>query len=165
MSVTFTIFLVLSVVNFAYGFDITYATTKQEARPGENVTLTCKSDSYFEYCKWIHKSKTCSFEWKHSKNAVVKSQCNEFPADLKYVGNYDEHECKIMFLASENLNGLWLCEMEQYVFGSIRGTAKSKFLNLHLSKDPDTTTTITTSTTTIFTTTTSTTTTTQAVIL
>ena len=39
----------------------------QDLQQGSNVTLSCKTDDYWEYCDWKHKSRDCKFEWKYSK--------------------------------------------------------------------------------------------------
>ena len=39
----------------------------QVHKPGDTVTLVCRTDSYWEYCSWSHKQRKCNLEWKYSK--------------------------------------------------------------------------------------------------
>ncbi len=36
-----------------------------------NVKLLCRSNQYFEFCVWRHKSEICEFEWKRAAGKVT----------------------------------------------------------------------------------------------
>ena len=75
---------------------------------------------------------------------------------VKYVGNYDAHECEIeVSNVSSDDSGVWSCDVESYVLGATSGYRVQKELTLTV-KSPPTTTTTTSTTTTTTTTTTST---------
>jgi len=95
----------------------------QVHKPGDTVTLVCRTDSYWEYCSWSHKQRKCNLEWKYSKGDVVKQDCHgDLDPRLHYSGNYEKHECSITISSLELEDaGLWRCEMESYVLGSSRG--------------------------------------------
>ena len=85
---------------------------------GETITLTCQADGYFEYCDWYHGDQVCKFEWKRWHSEVRKQTC---PPQLKnrmnYVGEYDEHECKVEIKNVEVADsGNWTCIVEGYGF-------------------------------------------------
>ena len=49
------------------------------------------------------------------------------PSRIKFTGNYEGHECRIELtgVTAEDA-GEWSCEMEKYVWGSIRGTSEKR---------------------------------------
>ena len=51
-----------------------------------------------------------------------------FKDRMKYIGNYNSHECKIeLFNVTKADEGTWNCKMESYVLGLTRGNiAESK---------------------------------------
>ena len=79
----------------------------------------------FEYCRWTHNDETCEFEWKWIGNKVVSdciSNGGSFSERISYVGNYDDHDCKIKLeKVMKSDEGKWKCEVEEYKFGSGTG--------------------------------------------
>ena len=72
----------------------------------------------FEYCYWRHNDRLCEFEWKRNAWAIRQQSCHGFNSRVKYIGDYDSHECKIE-LSGVGLDdaGNWTCDMESYVTG------------------------------------------------
>ena len=57
----------------------------------------------FEYCTWTFipqdgrtGGNSCDFEWKKRSGNVEKQTCS-LGDRVRYVGNYDAHECKVSF--------------------------------------------------------------------
>ena len=72
----------------------------------------------FEYCYWKHSDRMCAFEWKRASGAVEKQACAGFKDRINYVGDYNQHECKIELTNVNSYdNGSWICEIESYVLG------------------------------------------------
>ena len=44
---------------------------------------------------WRHNDKLCSFEWKHSSGKVEKQSCMGLNERVRYIGDYNNHECAI----------------------------------------------------------------------
>ena len=99
--------------------------------PGKTVTLSCKADGYFEYCDWYHGSQVCKFEWKRWHSAVRKQSCSrQLRNRMNYVGQYDEHECKVELKNVDvSDSGNWTCKVEGYGFFT-RGDIVKKYINL-----------------------------------
>ena len=89
-------------------------------------------DGYFEYCDWHHDDKICKFEWKRWHWAVKKQACPNLRNRVKFVGDYDSHECKVE-LKNVQLSdaGNWTCKVEAYGFFT-RGDIVSKEINLRV---------------------------------
>ena len=89
--------------------------------------------SRFEYCKWKHQGEICMFEWKRSHDKVLKQDCGSFSNRMKYVGNYNNHECAIEIKAVTGMDeGLWTCTLESYVYGVTRGSEASGTVELQI---------------------------------
>jgi len=115
----------------------------EDLQQGSNVTLSCKTDDYWEYCDWKHKSRDCKFEWKYSKDAVVRQTCHDdISGRITLVGDYKNHECSIhirnLFLEDA---GEWTCQLESYVWGSTRGYVRSKSVKVEINVPGTTSTT------------------------
>lgn len=123
-SVAKQVFSLLLSLGLSDGFKIVSTSqTEKVHQPGDTVTLSCRADSYWEYCSWSHKQRKCDLEWKYSQGHVVKQDCHvDLDPRLIYSGNYEKHECSIT-ISSLQLGdaGSWSCEMESYVLGSTRG--------------------------------------------
>ena len=125
------------------------------------MTLTCRSDGYWEYCNWRHRDRECQLEWKYSYGDVTKQQCHDDLEDrVSIAGDYNKHECSIRISGLEMKDaGSWECQMEAYVSGVFRGTTDKKSVPLRII-EPTTTESEPSSTTTVSSTTTQSTTTT-----
>ena len=52
---------------------------------------------------------------------------------MKYVGNYDAHECKVLLKnVSLSDQGRWTCEVELYVYGPARGSVANGEIKLQV---------------------------------
>ena len=52
---------------------------------------------------------------------------------MKYVGNYDAHECKVLLKnVSLSDQGRWTCEVESYVYGIARGSVANGEIKLQV---------------------------------
>ena len=127
---------IIALVNKVRAFEIVHKSIGPSNTPlhvGSTVTLSCQSDSYFEYCIWRHKDGVCNFEWKSKHNAVKMQTCTVLSTRVRFVGNYDSHECKIQLInAQMSDSGKWKCEMESYVWGLTRGYIKKDYLDLQI---------------------------------
>ena len=73
------------------------------------------------------------FEWKRSHDKVLKQDCGSFSNRMKYVGNYNNHECAIEIKAVTGMDeGLWTCTLESYVYGVTRGSEASGTVELQI---------------------------------
>ena len=53
---------------------------------------------------------------------VLKQACLGLHTRIKYIGDYEKHECKIELIdVSSDDYGVWTCEMESYVLGNNQG--------------------------------------------
>ena len=108
--------------------------------------MSCQSDSHYEYCDWWHgkwgQDKVCEFEWKRRFNGVKRQSCPILGTRMRFVGDYDSHECKVELLNVELSDaGNWTCKMEKYAFVG-RGSTDKKILNLeivNITEPPSTT--------------------------
>ena len=63
----------------------------------------------FEYCYWRHNDQLCEFEWKRAHWDVKKGSCKELTGRVKYVGNYERHECKMeLSNVTQDDHGTWI---------------------------------------------------------
>ena len=107
---------------------------------GSTVILDCKSDSYYEYCSWTHNGEVCNFEWKRSHAAVLRQTCLTFRHRMRFIGNYEQHECKVELKdVSPSDVGKWECELESYVLAGSKGSGytskKSVLLKLNATNE------------------------------
>lgn len=83
--------------------------------PGSKVTLFCEVDDHYEYCKFISPQKNknnenliCDLEWKRKANNITMQDCDDLKdKNVEFHGLYDDKQCGITFVASEDDNGLW----------------------------------------------------------
>lgn len=132
--------------------------TAEKISTNGSVTLTCKSDDYYEYCTWSHvvtgaAVRECNFEWKRKHDRVRKQECHdELESKVSISGNYEAHECglRIQGVSLEDA-GRWNCEMEEYILGRSKGsgTKSSRMFLLKVEAPTTTTTTTTVATTTM----------------
>jgi len=131
--------------------------------PGSKVTLFCEVDDHYEYCKFISPQKNknnenliCDLEWKRKANNITMQDCDDLKdKNVEFHGLYDDKQCGITFVASEDDNGLWECEIEEYVLGGSRGSGRidNAHMNVTVMTKPSSsstsvpTSTITTTTT------------------
>ena len=106
---------------------------------GNSVTLTCQSNSRYEYCDWWlgewERDKVCKFEWKSRTNSVQRQTCPTLYTRMRFVGEngeYKNNECKVK-LSNVQLSdaGNWTCKMESYA-KLTRGSTVQKELNLEI---------------------------------
>jgi len=156
------IFLTLAILKQSDAFKIVSTSHhEKDFQTGDSVTLTCRSDGYWEYCNWRHRDRECQLEWKYSYGDVTKQQCHDDLEDrVSIAGDYNKHECSIRISGLEMKDaGSWECQMEAYVSGVFRGTTDKKSVPLRII-EPTTTESEPSSTTTVSSTTTQSTTTT-----
>ena len=95
---TSKLLLTLSLISacltpFSEAFAIVQVSHQESAELGQTVTLMCRSDSYYEFCAWRHKSDLCEFEWKADHEAVKKQRCGaRINNRVKFVGEWMECE-------------------------------------------------------------------------
>eukprot|EP00092_Neocalanus_flemingeri_P103739 GFUD01132781.1.p1 GENE.GFUD01132781.1~~GFUD01132781.1.p1 ORF type:complete len:338 (+),score=97.91 GFUD01132781.1:37-1050(+) len=160
----------LSQIDLSNTFRIvSYTQNEQSFVPGQTLSLTCKSDSSWEFCLWKHTNsdykevgvRDCLMEWKRAKGGVSVEKCHaELTNRVSISGDYDNQECGLTITGLEvEDGGSWECEMEEYKFGDwLSGNKHSHSFNVNVNLR--TTTTISTTTTTLTTTVTTTSTTT-----
>lgn len=130
----------------------------QSVDVGSRVTLVCQTDSYYEYCDWIHKpndrstgDRECHFEWKRDFDRVLQQKCDaSLSHRVTITGNYNKHQCGIIIDNVDTRDaGQWACKVEKYRWGLGKGVGTTVQYALKLNVNvPTTTTTTTTSTTT-----------------
>ena len=90
----------------------------------------CRTDSHWEWCRWIHLDQYCDFEWvgwhggdnTDGSNPGVSRIACDFPAGkVEFFGSYDRHECglRVHHLSARD-RGYWYCEVEKYYLGYSR---------------------------------------------
>merc|ERR1712184_184612 len=109
--------------NLAFEVTSSSITPPNGVTEGSTVILDCKSDSYYEYCSWTHNGEVCNFEWKRSHAAVLRQTCLTFRHRMRFIGNYEQHECKVELKnVSPSDAGKWECELESYVLAGSKGS-------------------------------------------
>jgi len=125
--------------------------------PGETVTLMCRVDDHYEWCKWHHPGgEFCDFEWKRKQDNITMQECEQLRNRLTFFGDYEKQQCGITFKATESDTGIWRCEIEEYKLFGTRGSGRVKEATMNITVQiptttlaPITTTTTTTTTTTL----------------
>eukprot|EP00092_Neocalanus_flemingeri_P076630 GFUD01095061.1.p1 GENE.GFUD01095061.1~~GFUD01095061.1.p1 ORF type:complete len:309 (+),score=91.30 GFUD01095061.1:36-962(+) len=154
---------VLSQIDLSNTFRIvSYTQNEQSFVPGQTLSLTCKSNSAWEFCLWKHTNsdykevgvRDCLMEWKRAKGGVSVEKCHaELTDRVSISGDYDNQECGLTITGLEvEDGGSWECEMEEYKFGDWASGSKHS-QNISVSVEYKTTTTTTTTATTLQTTT------------
>ena len=94
----------------------------------------------YEFCKWKHENgEICMFEWKRAHDAVKMQDCGTYINRMKFIGNYNKHECKIKIRGVTKMDqGKWTCQLESYVWGPARGSENTASLNLRVLEKPTT---------------------------
>eukprot|EP00092_Neocalanus_flemingeri_P010708 GFUD01011534.1.p1 GENE.GFUD01011534.1~~GFUD01011534.1.p1 ORF type:complete len:336 (+),score=103.19 GFUD01011534.1:39-1046(+) len=150
----------LSQINLSNTFKImSHTQNKQSFVPGQTLSLTCKSDSAWEFCLWKHTNsdykevgvRDCLMEWKRAKGGVAVQKCHEELTDrISISGDYDNQECGLTITGLEvEDGGSWECEMEEYKFGDwLSGNKHSHSFNVNVNLRTTTTTSTTTVTST-----------------
>jgi len=111
--------------------------------PGQTVRLSCVVDSHYEYCMWHSPADTiCDFEWKRSEDNITMQDCplNDNHEKISFHGKYDDKQCGISFIATEEDTGIWKCEVEEYVWGGARHSGRKVFATMKVTVQPSTTT-------------------------
>jgi len=126
--------------NLAFEVTSSSITPPNGVTEGSTVILDCKSDSYYEYCSWTHNGEVCNFEWKRSHAAVLRQTCLTFRHRMRFIGNYEQHECKVELKnVSPSDVGKWECELESYVLAGSKGSGytskKSVMLKLNATNE------------------------------
>jgi len=125
--------------------------------PGETVTLMCRVDDHYEWCKWHHPGgEFCDFEWKRKQDNITMQECEQLRNRLTFFGDYEKQQCGITFKATESDTGIWRCEIEEYKLFGTRGSGRVKEATMNITVQiptttlaPITTTTTSTTTTTL----------------
>eukprot|EP00092_Neocalanus_flemingeri_P031215 GFUD01033907.1.p1 GENE.GFUD01033907.1~~GFUD01033907.1.p1 ORF type:complete len:304 (+),score=94.22 GFUD01033907.1:37-948(+) len=143
--------LLVCHLSLSTSFHITSHTqNKQSFVPGQTLSLTCKSDSAWEFCLWKHTNsdykevgvRDCLMEWKRAKGGVSVEKCHaELTDRVSISGDYDNQECGLTITGLEvEDGGSWECEMEEYKFGDWASGSKHS-QNISVSVEYKTTTT------------------------
>ena len=120
----FSVFSVYTVLSYGFqyfctpDYTIVGKSPDQKMKVGEVVTLMCKADNYWEWCRWVHMSSYCEWEWTSSAEGVSRTGCSL--DEVQRVGNYSAFECGLRFTVRPQHRGVWLCELEKYHFGFMR---------------------------------------------
>ena len=78
--------------------------------PGETVTLMCRVDDHYEWCKWHHPGgEFCDFEWKRKQDNITMQECEQL---RNRVGSYnifnDFHHIRLLLQRSKILvDDMW----------------------------------------------------------
>eukprot|EP00092_Neocalanus_flemingeri_P076628 GFUD01095059.1.p1 GENE.GFUD01095059.1~~GFUD01095059.1.p1 ORF type:complete len:301 (+),score=88.35 GFUD01095059.1:36-938(+) len=142
---------VLSQIDLSNTFRIvSYTQNEQSFVPGQTLSLTCKSNSAWEFCLWKHTNsdykevgvRDCLMEWKRAKGGVSVEKCHaELTDRVSISGDYDNQECGLTITGLEvEDGGSWECEMEEYKFGDWASGSKHS-QNISVSVEYKTTTT------------------------
>jgi len=94
-------------------------------KPGDSISMLCVVDSSYEYCKWTNpQAQICDFEWKRAIGNITTQECHgSFKEKAVFYGKYDDRECGITIeSATSQDDGIWRCEVEEYVFLGSRGS-------------------------------------------
>ena len=130
-------------------------------KEGENLSIWCKSDAYWEWCKITHvgSAKSCEHVWNYDKYNVKEGNCNDFGDRFTYIGDRGSSVYKCGILITDMTpkdEGEWNCDIWGYSGGSNKSYKKSSVS--HVSKSFEVHIAVTTTSSTTSTTTTSTTT-------
>ena len=90
---------------------------------GDTVRLSCRSNSPWEWCRWIHYDQFCDLEWVSNGAGVAKAGCGDFSdGKIVFSGDYGgANECAVDVTGvSLGDRGLWMCEVEKYYLGFSR---------------------------------------------
>ena len=92
----------------------------------EDIQLSCKSDTAYEFCKFVSPSGDgCQFEWKRAKWNITMQGCQELKDRVSFTGSYDDNECGITVTSARvGDTGRWQCHLESYVLGHTRGALR-----------------------------------------
>ena len=126
----FSVYMVLSY-GFQYfynpNFTIVNATGGGGVGAGEEVTLVCEADDWWEWCRWVHKSRYCEWEGGGAaggEGGVTRLGCSlAAGGPVERAGNYSRYQCGLTFTASPTHTGVWVCELERYHRGFSRRSA------------------------------------------
>ena len=91
-SIAFLVF----VVSTSSAFDIVSVSPASTTVPyGGKIKLTCKTDGYYEFCKFVHNTtaKFCDFVWLREPYNVTTKECTDFKGRARFIGSYDNYEC------------------------------------------------------------------------
>ena len=139
-----SVFWVLLLISSnAQSFEIVESTldtnSNDTIQEEETVLLKCVGSDWYEFCSWTHEDRICKFEWKRNYGEVKKQDCDtEFNARIRFLGNYNSHECTIE-LSNLSLSdaGEWTCELQAYVWGPISGNTDKASLHLIIDGELD----------------------------
>ena len=127
--------VIASVVYNIHAFQIQHTSIdpNNPIQVGSTVRLSCQTDAHYEYCIWRHKTRVCNFEWKYSSGTVHQTECEELKDRTVFKGTYNNYECAMELKNIQLFDiGDWSCEMEKYVWGSVRGSTHKKVLSLNV---------------------------------
>ena len=105
----------------------------------ETVELLCQTDSYWEWCRWIHLDTFCDFEWMSPGSGVQKINCDIPATKIEFTGDYDKFQCGVRLKHLDIRDrGNWQCEVEKYYVGFSRryGEFVSSKVNLIIIEKP-----------------------------
>ena len=112
---------------------------ENEAQQGSNLILKCKGTKSYERCFWRHNGHECHFEWM--RNALFlggdlkKKYCGRYFTNKVKIQKekYKNHECSLLLKNVESSDeGDWSCQLEEYQFGSSKGSKGSVTLTLNV---------------------------------
>ncbi|XP_023349657.1 uncharacterized protein LOC111718328 [Eurytemora carolleeae] len=91
-------------------------------RVNSSFRLSCRANSYYEWCTFYHTVSKCEFEWKRKPWNVTTTDCKDFGDRISFQGDYNKFECAIKIETSvPEDTGEWSCVLEKYVRGKSRG--------------------------------------------
>ena len=109
------------------------------AQQGSNLILKCKGSKSYERCFWKHNRHECHFEWMRKAlflgGDLKKKYCDRYFSNKIIVQKekYENHECSLLLKNVESSDeGDWSCQLEEYKFGSSKGSRGSITLTLNV---------------------------------
>ena len=89
-----SVFIVILSTSYAFEL-VTVEPELTEISYGGKLRLTCNTDDYYEYCKFIHNDKVCDFQWKKDVGNITILECSDFGGRARFVGTYLNYECEM----------------------------------------------------------------------
>jgi len=157
------VFVLASAINALEIIDSEPKSKSVTVKEGDSLSIWCKSDDYWEWCKITHvgSAKSCEHVWNKTPYNVKEGNCNDFEGRFAYIGDRaaSAYKCGILVKdMSPEDEGKWKCEIWGYYDGSNRYRSSVSKVSKSFEVDIEVKTTTTTTTSTTTTTTTSTTT-------
>ena len=115
--------------------------SKLRVKEGQDITLSCTANNYYEWCTFIHpvklplkykqksedmyQIKKCDFVWTNQAKNITTLNCSDYHNRAIYVGDYENYNCAIKLMSViEEDTGNWTCVLEEWTDGYYRGYGK-----------------------------------------